>query len=66
MVDSHFKVRGVPIFLYRDMKYYDSVLAENISKYISDEEFKNITGKNLYKNSIKNINMITNMKTINR
>lgn len=36
-----------------DFVIYDSVLAENISKYISDEEFKNITGKNLYKNSIK-------------
>lgn len=35
-----------------DFVIYDSVLAENISKYISDEEFKNITGKNLYKNSI--------------
>lgn len=36
-----------------DFVIYDSVLAENISKYISDEEFKSITGKNLYKNSIK-------------
>ena len=31
-----------------DFVIYDSVLAENISKYISDEEFKSITGKNLY------------------
>ena len=36
-----------------DYVIYDSVLAENISKYISDEEYKNITGKKLYKNSIK-------------
>ena len=36
-----------------DFVIYDSILAENISKYISDEEFKNLTGKNLYKNSIK-------------
>lgn len=32
MVDSHFKVRGVPIFLYRDMKYYD-IVRQNIRKY---------------------------------
>lgn len=36
-----------------DFVIYDSVLAENINKYITDEEFKSITGKNLYKNSIK-------------
>ena len=36
-----------------DYVIYDSVLAENISKYISDEEYQNITGKKLYKNSIK-------------
>lgn len=36
-----------------DFVIYDSVLAENIYKYISDEEFKNITGKALYKNSLK-------------
>ena len=36
-----------------DFVIYDSVLAENIYKYISDEEFKNITGKALHKNSLK-------------
>lgn len=36
-----------------DFVIYDSVLAENIYKYISDEEFKNITGKTLHKNSLK-------------
>lgn len=36
-----------------DFVIYDSVLADNIYKYISDEDFKNITGNNLHKNSIK-------------
>lgn len=36
-----------------DFVIYDSVLAENIGKYISDEDFKTITGTLLRKNSLK-------------
>ena len=36
-----------------DYVIYDSVLAENLGQYITDEEFKKITGRNLHKNSIK-------------
>lgn len=36
-----------------DFVIYDSVVADNLSKYISNEDYKRITGKNLYKNSLK-------------
>lgn len=36
-----------------DFVIYDSVVAENLSRYISDEDYKTITGKNLHKNSLK-------------
>ncbi len=32
---------------------YDSVLRDNLGKYISSDKFKEITGKKLYKNSFK-------------
>lgn len=32
MVDSHLKVRCMPMFLYKDMKYYD-IVRQNIRKY---------------------------------
>ena len=36
-----------------DFVIYDSVLADNLYKYISKEDYKDLTGNNLYKNSIK-------------
>lgn len=36
-----------------DFVIYDSVVAESLNRYISDEDFEFITGKKLYKNSIK-------------
>ena len=36
-----------------DFVIYDSVVADNLSKYISNEDYKKITGKTLYKNSLK-------------
>jgi len=36
-----------------DFVIYDSVLAENLINYITNEEFKSLTGNALYKNSIK-------------
>ncbi len=36
-----------------DFVIYDSVLANSIMNYITKEEYKKITGKTLYKNSIK-------------
>lgn len=43
------------VYAYKKDDYviYDSVLAENLGQYITEEEFKEITGRNLYKNSIK-------------
>ncbi len=34
-----------------DFAIYDSVVCKNLHKYISKEEYRNITGKKLYKNS---------------
>lgn len=36
-----------------DFVIYDSVLADHLFKYITAEDYKRITGKRLYKNSIK-------------
>lgn len=36
-----------------DFVIYDSVLADNLYKYISREDYKNLTGNNLHKNSFK-------------
>lgn len=51
-----------------DFVIYDSILAENIPKYINCENYKKITGKDLYKNSIKkfreNYDYITYKKII--
>lgn len=35
-----------------DFAIYDSVVCKNLYKYISKEEYRNITGKKLYKNSL--------------
>ena len=49
-----------------DFVIYDSVVCKNLYKYISEEEYKNITGKKLYKNSFTKIkNQINYQEYIN-
>lgn len=43
---------NVHVYDRDDYAIYDSVIAENIHKYISKEEYYAITGEKLYKNSI--------------
>jgi len=45
-----------------DFVIYDSVVSENINKYITAEEYKELTGKKLYKNSFVKLKNIFNYK----
>ena len=45
-----------------DFVIYDSVLATHLYQYISKKDYQMLTGHTLYKNSIKNIKIIFNMK----